>query len=495
MGTLRGDGRTRLEHAVEEAQRMIDAAGAAGRTRVVDTMGALGAPAFEDRRRARAELDRIASDVRGKPRFPETARADAASGAARVLFITDGVAPVDVPEQVQVLSVFEPVPNVGITAFDVRALPGDPRRHEALVAVTNAGAAASSVKVTIAGSAKAPIERSVDVKPGQTATASVALPDFAGGPVRASIRSDGDSFAADDEAYAFLPVVKVAKVALVTPGNRALEQALRLDPRVALTVLTPRQYATRAGFDAYVFDRFAPPAPPAAPALLVRPPKQAWLPAMGATRAPPMVESWLDGHPALDNVSLRDVQIERAETFETNGTSVVGLARDAAGAALIVAYAAPPRWIATGFAIDDSNFAGQASFPMFVVNALAWVLDDPPAIARSLGLVSVPIAQARVMGPGGYPKDTRFVPEATLFDADVPGVYAAEGESGRLRVVANVMDAALTAVNASRLPPQRASATMVVASSNSPEPWTVLLLVAILLMLGEWWTYHRRVTV
>jgi hypothetical protein len=495
MGTLRSDGRTRLEHALEEARRAIGAGGAAGRTRVVDTMGALGDPAFEDRRRALAALDRVPADARGNPRFPETARADAATGDPQVLFITDGVAAVDVPKEVQVLSVFEPAPNVGITAFDVRAWPGDPRRHEALVAVTNAGSAAANVRVTIAGAAKAPIERALDVQPGAMSTLSVTLPDFAGGPVRASVRSDGDSFAADDVAYAFLPVAKVAKVALVTPGNRALEQALRLDPRVVLTVLTPRQYATRAGFDAYVLDRFAPSSPPAAPALLIRPPKQAWLPAIGATRTAPVVESWLDGHPVLDGVSLRDVQIERAETFEANGSSVIGLARDAGGAALIAASAASPRWIVSGFAIEDSNFAGQASFPMFVVNALAWLVDDPPAIDRPLGLVSVPVAQARVTGPGGYQKDTQFVPDATLFDADVPGVYAAEGEGGRLRVVANVLDAAVTGVNASRLPPQRVGTATAAAASSAPEPWIVLLLSAILLMLFEWWTYHRRITV
>lgn len=495
MGTLRSDGRTRLEHAVEEARRAIDAAGGAGRTRVVDTMGILGAPAFEDRRRALAELDRVAVDARATPRFPEIARADAASGEAYVLFITDGVAAVDVPKGAQVLSVFEPAPNVGITAFDVRALPGDPRRHEALVAVTNAGTVPQSVKVTIAGATRAPVERSLDVKPNDTATLNVALPDFAGGPVRASIRSDGDAFAMDDEAYAFLPAAKVAKVALVTAGNRALEQALRLDPRVVLTVLTPRQYATRAGFDAYVFDRFAPASPPAAPALLIRPPKQAWLPAIGATRTAPIVESWLDGHPVLDNVSLRDVQIERAETFEANGVSVIGLARDTGGATLIAASAAPPRWIASGFAIEDSNFAGQASFPMFVVNALAWLLDDPPAIARPLGLVSVPVEKARVTGPGGYRKDTQFIPHATLFDADVPGVYAAEGDGGRLRVVANVLDVAVSGVNASRLPPQRVNTATSAVPSSAPQPWIVLLLIAILLMLFEWWTYHRRITV
>lgn len=495
MRALRADGRTRLEQAVEEARRLIAAGGAAGRTQVVDTMGTLGAPAFEDRRRALAELDRIGPEARGKPRFPEAVRASVAAGAARIVFITDGVAALDVPGDAEIVSVFEPVPNVGITAFDVRALSGDPRRFEALVAVTNAGAAPQRVAVAIAGAGRAPVERTLDVKARGTETLTVTLPDFVGGPVRASVRTDGDAFALDDEAFAFLPLAKVARVALVTPGNRVLEQALRLDPRVVLTVLTPKQYATRAGFDAYVFDRFAPPAAPAAPVLLIRPSPQAWLPAIGAMRTAPQVESWLDGHPVLDNVSLRDVQIERSATFEANGTSVLGLARDTGGASVIVASATPPRWIASGFAIEDSNFAGQASFPMFVVNALAWLLDEPPALARPLGLTSVPLARARVVGPGGYQKDTRFVPDATLFEADVPGVYAAEGEAGRFRVVANVLDPAVTNVNVSRIAPQPTGAADAVTPSGAPEPWIALLLVAIALMLFEWWTYHRRITV
>jgi len=494
MQTLRSDGRTRLEYAMAEARRLIAAGGAGGRTKVVDTMGTLGAPVFEDRRRALAELDRIGAAARGKPRFPETLRADAKGDAARIVFITDGVAALDIPKGVEVVSAFEPAANVGLTAFDVRTPPGDPRRYEAFVAVANAGAAPQRVAIAIAGAGRAPVERTLDVKAHDTRALTVTLPDFVGGPVRASVRADGDAFALDDEAYAFLPVTKVAKVALVTPGNRALEQALRLDPRVVLTILSPQQYATRAGFDAYVFDRFAPPAAPAAPALLIRPPHQSWLPAIGATRAAPLVESWLDGHPVLDNVSLRDVQIERSVTFRTDAMPVIALARDAGGAAMIVASAAQPRWIASGFAIEDSNFAAQASFPMFVVNALAWLLDEPPAMVRPLGLASVPIARARVVGPSGYQKDTRFVPDATLFDADVPGVYAAEGETGRLRIVANVLDPAVTAVNASRLAPRRSAATDARAPANAPEPWFVLLLVAILLMMFEWWTYHRRLT-
>lgn len=349
--------------------------------------------------------------------------------------------------------------------------------------------------VTLAGAGHEPIEQTLSVAARDVATASVPVAGFSGGPLRASVHTDDDGFDADDVAWAFLPLTKVARVALVTTGNAALEQALRLDGRIALTVLAPKQFAARAGFDAYVFDRYAPPVPPAAPALLFRPPAVPWLPAVRAVREAPSVDAWLADHPVLDNVSLRDADIRRSATFAADAPGTLVLARDAGGAALVVAATTMPRWIATGFALEDTNFAAQASFPMFVANASAWLLDEPPALARAPGTVSVPLDRARILTPEGTPTDTRFVPGATLFRADTPGVYAAEGAGGRLRVLVNRLDPAVTDINATRLaapPPETADAPAFLARR---EPWMVLLLVAIALMLAEWWTYHRRITV
>ena len=39
--------------------------------------------------------------------------------------MTDGVLVTDVPDGVRVVSVFEPAPNVAITAFDVRPVPAE----------------------------------------------------------------------------------------------------------------------------------------------------------------------------------------------------------------------------------------------------------------------------------------------------------------------------------------------------------------------------------
>jgi len=495
MRTLRSDGRSRFDHALESARTLLADGGSARRFLVTDTGGMLGARAFEDQRRARTLLDGIEIAADGVPRFPILDAATSADGAPEIVFITDGVALVEPPPGVRVVSVFETAPNVGVTAFDVRSLPGDARRFEAFVAVSNAAQEVVSVTVSIAGAGRDPLTRTIQVPANDTAGLTVPVSDFAGGPLRVSARADDDAFDGDDVAYAFMPVARTKRVALVTPGNPALERALRLDPRIALSVFRSKQYPARAGFDAYVFDRFAPSAAPAAPALLLRPPKVSWLPEPGGTRETLAIDSWLEGHPVLDHVSLRDLEIARGAAFPAVDGAVVALARDASGGALLVASATMPRWVATGFALEDSDFAEQASFPMFVANTLAWLVDEAPAVARPLGMISVPIEKARVLTPEGNPMDTRFVPGATLFRADLPGVYEVQGSGGRLRVVANRFDPAVSNVNAGALAnvPEQGPAAR--RPALSWEPWLALLVAAFALMLVEWWTYHRRSTV
>ncbi len=495
MGALQSDSRTRLEHARDRAREILQRGGSAGRYLVADTMGTVVTPQFEDHRRAIEVLEGIAVGNDGAPRFPAPAELAKSTEDASIVFVTDGVAGVQVPAAARTVSVFEPVDNVGITAFEVRGVPGDARRFEAFVAATNAGDQPIRATVVIAGAGHAALERTLDIPARDVVTLTLPVSDFTGGPLQASVRSANDGFDVDDSAWAFLPLTQVARVALVTGGNRALEQALRLDPRVALSVITPKQYGTRTGFDAYVFDRFAPAVPPAAPALLFRPAGASWLPAVRAVRESPSVESWLEDHPVLDNVSLRDADIQRAATFATDVEGTTVLARDADGGALLVAAVRSPRWVASGFAVEDSNFAAQASFPMFVANSLAWLLDEPPAIGRGLGTVSVPLERARVLTPEGNPTDTRFVPGATLFRAEAPGVYSAEGATGRLRVLVNLLDPAITDVNATRLAATSPDAPTASLAFAGPEPWIALLLAAVALMLVEWWTYHRRLSV
>ena len=499
MATVGTDGRSRFDHAVDAARGLVADAGPASRFLIADTMHTVGSPGFDDRRDVLKTLATLKPAAGGMPRFPGIG--SGAGGAAdlpsSIVFISDGVAPLSLPAGVRTISVFEPAPNVGITAFDVRPQATDPRRFDAFVEVGNAGAAPVDVRVVVSGPGHAPVESRVSVGARGFGTVNLPASDFTGGALSARVEAAGDALAADDTAFAFMPVNKLVRVGLVTTGNAPLEHALRLDPRVLLKVIAPRQYAARTGIDVYVFDRFTPAQAPIAPALLIRPEAAAWLPAIAGTIAVPAIDAWLVDHPVLDDIALRDIQIERAVAFKPVPGKALVLARTAAGAALVTASETLPRWVAVGFALADTNFAYQASFPMFLSNAIAWLSGEPPAIGRPLGTVTVPIENARVTRIDGGRVDTRFVPGATLFSAERAGFFTAEGAAGRLRVLANVADPAVTDVNASTLAPATAPAAAPAASASASvawEPWFVLLLASLLLMSVEWLAYHRRVT-
>jgi len=498
MATLRSDGRSRFEHAREALRGLLGEGARGDRIALVDTMGMGGAPSFQEASAALASAQSLQPAAAGRPRLPDLAALAGAVADTPVLFITDGVWPQALPADARTVSVFEPAANVGITAFEVRAAATDPRRFEAFVEVANAGSEAAQVRVSISGAGREPVQRDLTVSARDYRAFSVPVSGFAGGALRATVRAEGDAFAGDDSAWAFLPLNRFLRVALVTAGNAPLERALRLDGRLQVSVIAPAGFRAREGVDLYVFDRFAPAEAPTVPALLWRPPRSPWLPGLLPERVKPSVENWLEGHPVLDNVSLRDAQIERAAGFEVPqgvapaAQSWTALARAGDGAALVAASASAPRRLAVGFALADSAFADTASFPVLLANAVQWLSDEPPAVLRDPGTVVVPMENARIFTPGGETPPVRHVPGATLVEAREATLFTAEAEQGRMRVIAQSLDAARSDVNASRL--QASALPAGRGGQGAAPPWLWLLALAGALMLAEWLAWNRRVT-
>ncbi|MBI1395213.1 MAG: hypothetical protein GC151_04465 [Betaproteobacteria bacterium] len=491
------DGRTRFEHAVSLAKDRVRGSAWGTRFVVADTMRTTGAGHFVDRDRALRALDALAPVIGGHPRFPALALLPPSDGSREFVFISDGVAPFTIPEHVEKLSVFEQAANVGITSFSVRAQPTDATRYEAFVGLGNAATASVAATVTISGAGHDAVVREVQVPARGFASVVVPVGDFGGGALRASVEAPGDALDVDNTAFAFLPFNRHLRVALVTAGNAPLERALALDPRVRLTVLRPGDYGSRSGFDAYVFDRFAPRLPPPAPALLFAPPHEKWLPDAARVVDAPVVDAWRTGEPLLENVSLADVQIEHAAPFVRTGASVNVLARARDGRALVVASDRAPRWVAAAFSTSDSNFASQASFPVFLANAMGWLTAEVPPRNESVGLLEVPFEHARVEALNAGTIRTHDVPGATLFPVSAPDFVTVETTGSRLRVLVNVLDPATTDVNATSMPGAvRATGTSAAETGVSPTRWWEgLLVLAFVLLVAEWLAYHRRVTV
>ncbi len=503
MGTLRPDGRTRLAAALERAEQIIATRGAGSRYLIADTMQQVAAGAFEPPEEALARLHAVQPAPSGTPWFPQVLFPGAQAATAdrrEVWLLTDGVAALEVPAEARLVSTFEAADNVGITAFEVRAQPADARRHEAYLEVTNAAAGSKEVQIQIAGVGAPAVLRRAVLAGGASGAIAVDVSAFGEGPLRASVRADGDALQLDDVAYAYLPGKGRVRVGLVTAGNADLVRTLRLLPRVAVDVIAPGALHDAGRFDALVLDRFVPNAPPAAPALLIGPRSAAWLARGNGGVTDTRLMRWDGSHPLLAGVSLRDVLIDRATVLQPGtgerATSLVTVAQGPAGEPLILAAREGRRLALVSFALDASNFSLQASFPAFLSNAIDWLTREPRALAAQVGQVSVPAEHAQVLDLDGRAVATRAAPGATLFDVAGPGLYTALARDERIRVAVNLFDEQITAVNASRFAQGAAPAAPAPAARPlRTDPWILLLVLAVLLLAVEWWTYNRRLTV
>jgi hypothetical protein len=501
MATRTVYGTTRFEEALKSAREAIERGGPGSRFMVADTLRQIATPSFQEREAALSTLRRIKVSSAGVPMFPDVAQPLDARANLQVLLVTDGVAGITPPTGVKTVSAYHPADNVGIGAFDVRPVPGDPARYQAFVEVLNASAGAKRVALRISGAGAKPAARILQLGGHERALETLDVSAFDGGVLRASVEAQSDAFDLDNAAYAVLPMKRQVRVALVTRGSAALERSMRLVPRVQVTVLAPERFSSGRGFDAAVFDRVAPKTQPNVPALLVRPGWVQWLPAQAGETGELSADHWDATHPLLRSLSLRDLVVDKAAAIKPGaaGAEAGGFIRTVASGPgdepLLLVAGAGARWVQLAFALEDSNFPQLASFPVFLSNTIDWLTGEAPALGRPPGRVRLALAGARVTDLAGNDVPVAGAPGATAFDAREPGVFTAVTPDQRLRVVVNALDPKLTLVNASPLADAPTAPSAARAALLRTDPWVLLLIAAVALLCLEWLTFHRRITV
>ena len=511
MATRTGNGFTRWEHAVAHAVRFLRQGSASGKFLILDTSGQAPPREPGDRRSALEALAGLTVSLGGEPEFPDLPEVE-----SEVFFVSDGVMVDGAPPEATLISVFEPAHNVGITAFEIEALPAEPRRYHAFVQVKNASPVAKLITLRLSGSGEGGIRDTLTLQAGETRARFIPLGSFGRGPVRAVVTTDSDAFAADDYAFGFLPIRSQTRVALITPGSLYLENVLANEPRLSLEVIPPAQYNSEVSADVYIFDRFAPPEVPGGPALLFLPSNVEWLTRTLDVVEVPEIPGWNPAHPVLRFVALEDLRIDRAARIavpadrESRPQLSLGEPGRAPTSEIVVGNRSLPlvlvtdqadRIVRVSFALEDSNFPLHPGFPIFLANAMQWLMDEQVALARAPGRIEVPIPMAAVTDLEGTEIVAWPLSDRTVFLADQPGLYTvvAEGER-RLRVAVNLASAERSSVNDSGLAAGEitAAASVSVAGAEpgpNEELWILLLFLALLLVVAEWVTYHRRLTV
>jgi len=362
-----------------------------------------------------------------------------------------------------------------------------------------------------------------------------------------------DALPDDNTAWAVINPPRRGKVLLVTPGNRPLEFALQTPRAQAIADLlieSPdflaseqyRQAALSGLFDLIIYDRCLPePAAGSADAPTPMPQSNCWfiglppkLPEWGWKAGAPWPPSKVVGpqiidleraHPIMQLLDVERLLIAQAAVLTPPAGSVTLMDAIALQTAdgngepqrvEVPVFAIAPRRgyedAVLGFDImadDDSantDWIKRRSFPVMVLNVLQYLAGGPnQGGADSLRPgqpIELQVAAARehltVVTPSGREVTVQRSP-GNIFrflDTDELGVYDVQSEGNTVeRFAVNLFDS-----QESNLKP-RAELDfdwnkVQAAADARPQPragWKILLLVALFVLLIEWYIYNRRV--
>lgn len=363
------------------------------------------------------------------------------------------------------------------------------------------------------------------------------------------IEHPGDALKADDSAVLVFGVGRKASVLVVSKGNRILRyyfDTKEAKSFAVFTYVTPddwEQYKAQAlegRYDLVIFDRFGPKGEedmPSANTLFIGHPPPPYQPLgqpnpdvkLAVTEVKgPRVQAADRRHPLMRDLGgVEEIGIDSCFRFPSLPPRTPRLleGRDQADEGNLALAVALTRQSFTDvvltFKIVDANAEGpdqvyhtswplQPNFPLFLRNVLiqqgnVWVagVDDllrPGEVMplRPGGAPKVVVTRPGELVPLSFERGSR--PEVAFGNTDLLGVYTAEWDSaaGRQtrRFAVNLLDA-----DESNLAPvtqfQVGDLTVTAGDTRRvPFPlWQIVLGVALLFVLVEWWIYNRRVQI
>jgi hypothetical protein len=468
----------------------------------VQLQAAVGAARLSHEATRFEALSRFAREqLRGKP-------------GAEVLLVSDGafeIAPSeltalrDAGVELRQLKVGQSADNLAIRAFAVRAYPWGGERCEALVELENTGPRPRDVELALFEEG-----RPIDVRPFRLEARSRVrkLLEFGATGARFSARISAktgvaDAQPLDDEAYAVLAQAPPRRVLLVTEGQRYLESALALDRRLLVEKQAPGAYRSAQGYDLVIFDRFVPSEPPGVATLWLAPSEAA-----PATLAPyrvlgsidrPFFDEARSDEPLLRSVSLRDVNIRRAQRAQLEPNDEV-LARSKLGPLIVKGLRAGVPFIALTFDVRESDLVLRTGWPILVSQLVreltaagSAALDVPLQLGRlqSRDVTASGEVSAKLRAPSGKTTDLDVRGQRVQLTPEEPGFYELRSAGSLLLMAANVGSDAPATIEPREWAPAPAPDRPLRRSWHSRGAAWSLLFGALLVLALEVWRSSR----
>lgn len=391
--------------------------------------------------------------------------------------------------------------NVGIVNLDVRTNPENPAQRAIFTTIQNSSTNAQQTQVELLFGNEVVDVKNLSLKPRETSPqVFLATQDTDGVfSIRLTIQDD---LPADNKASVVSLLPQPVKVLLVTPGNRYLEKALRAVPTVVLTSVN-QLTGPADQFDLVVLDNVTPIAWPKKNVLAIHTHDTNWFTGVRTVQGPPIVD-WKGNHPLLRFVNFDNVGI--AESFAVaTPTWAAGVVESPETPLILAGEISGQRIVWTAFDTLQSTWPLRISFPIFVANAVEW-LNPATELANQLTIhagdpfrlgLSEGIKTAEITLPDGSTRSREIDPakrELLFGDTARQGVYQVKAGTNQMTFAVNLLDTAETDTapkNEIQLG-EYARVSASTARQANMEIWRWFALTALLVLMFEWWYYHRR---
>jgi len=391
--------------------------------------------------------------------------------------------------------------NLGITALDVRSNPEDGRQRAVYASVANFSTNSQQTDLELLLDDRLLETRPITIPAGETSPQVflAAQPRDGVFTVHLTVKDD---LPVDNQASIVSLLPKPVKVLLVSQGNRLLERALRAAPNVELAATTDLTDSA-AGFDFVVLDDVTPTVWPKGNVLAIHVVNTNWFQGVTRVEAPAIVD-WKSAHPLLRYAGFDNVQVMQSLTARTP-TWAATLVEAPQAPLIFAGELGRQRIIWIGFDTLESNWPLRVSYPIFIANAVDWL---NPANSRSGQLLvksgdpfrlalTEPTTSAQVTLPGGTAKPLTLDPNASELvfgDTLKQGTYRLRLGTNDTVFCVNLLDMAESNIKPHEAM-QLGKYTKVTATTRqraNMELWRTIATLGLLVLLVEWWYYHRR---
>ncbi len=420
--------------------------------------------------------------------------------------------------------------NVAITAFNTRRHETRPGHRQAFARLTNFGNEDVTLTAELYLDDELIDADDVTIEVGGNSGIVFDLGEVPAGQLRLRVRTD-DALVLDDVAYAALNAPRRSRVLFVSPGNEAIDLVLSTGRALLLTDVeraTPEELnskpykddASSGAYDLIIYDQCRPEEMPRSNTLFVGrlPPDASWK----GDQEPNMIDVPLitdtdRTHPLMQLVDLGNVDIAESIILDPppGSTSLVGSDQ-------VTIAAIGPREgfedVVLGFEIigtdesgssyQNTNWISRASFPTFWLAVIEYLAgggqSDSSAIGqpgRPVQLSSqTPVDSLTIEAPDGQTVSIERASQLRFqfHGTDQLGVYRVF-ESGEItqRFAVNLFNP----VESNVAPRPEGSIQIgyidvkgqVDWEPARKETWKFLLLLALAVLLFEWYIYNRRV--